>query len=269
MNKSTIHHVHPSELLTLWKKAVSQLWGGQSEWYDRSMREVFLLRTLLRRFKVEPEGVLYLGAHAGDLLWVWLLLGYRKVLMVEPQEEVFKLLSTVTRATSALTLVHDEFLGCEEETQLQLAQCAIGDHDGEADFFVMAHSMLSSLQQPKEAEDQQQQHLQAVPSTQRVKVPVMTLDSLLREVEEAGGDARYNTLYMNIQGAELKALKGARRTLQGIDFIYLEINFKERYVGAPTVEELNAFLAEYGFKPGWSMNYPTIGNGYIAYVKNR
>ncbi|MBN8233381.1 FkbM family methyltransferase [Corallococcus macrosporus] len=271
MNKPSIYHEHSPQLDTLWKKSVARIWSpdGETGWYDQSLREVMVLGTLLRKFRIEPQGVLYLGAHSGYLLWVWLLLGYRNVLMVEPQEDVFKRLATVAKATSAMAMVRDQMLDCEEPTQIHVAQCAISDHDGEADFFVMAHSMLSSLQAPNVTEFGQQRLREAMSVNERVTVPVRTLDSLLRELAEGGSDTRYNTLYLNIQGAELKALQGARQTLKHIEFIHLEVNIKERYVGAPTAEDIDTFLGELGFEPGWGMRYPTIGNGHTAYVRKR
>ena len=54
-------------------------------------------------------------------------------------------------------------------------------------------------------------------------------------------------LNMDIQGAELLALKGAKNCLKYFDVIYTEINIKEMYQGCALVGEINKFLEEYGF----------------------
>ena len=101
------------------------------------------------------------------------------------------------------------------------------------------------------------------------RVPLRKLDSLLQEYDAGQGSSPFNVLYMNIQGAELDALKGATRTLERLDLIYLENNYVERYQGVPTVDELDAYLGEFGFEARWGMTQPTVGNGFTAYVKNR
>lgn len=269
MAQPDIYHEHGHELITLWQDAVQRLYGteGQTERYNQILRRVLIYGTLLRRYQIRPEGILYVGAHYGSLLWVWMLLGFRNVLLIEPQAEVFKGLEKVVRSVSALGLIYDRFLGCEDALQLQLAQCAVGDQDGEADLYVMSYRELSSLQKPNESSLREQGLPREVSLVDQVKVPVRTIDSLLQELEAGGSTARYNALYMNIQGGELKALRGAPKALETLDFIYLENNFKERYHDTPTAEEITAFLRDSGFEAKWGMVHPSIGNGYTAYVK--
>ncbi|RKH13166.1 FkbM family methyltransferase [Corallococcus sp. CA047B] len=269
MNDTGLYHEHSRDLIRLWNKAVVSIWGkeGQAEWYEYSMRRMLVYGALLRQCQVQPEGILYIGAHSGSLLWVWLLLGFRNVLMVEPQPDVFQGLERNARVSSALSLAYDEFLGSPTPTQIQVAQCAIDDHDGEEDLFVLSSSGLSSLQKPMEAALDQWKAEEQVSGVDRLKVPVRTLDSLLQEMTDAGGSGRYNVLYMNIQGAELKALRGASRTLRTLDFIYLEKNFEVRYEGTPESEELDAFLREHGFEAHWGMKQTSLGNGYTAYAR--
>jgi FkbM family methyltransferase len=271
MKEFGIYREHVPELITLWRESVEPLWGADrlTDWYSLSMRRVLTYGTLLRRFHIQPEGILYAGAHYGSLLWVWLLLGFKNVLMIEPQEEAIKGLETVARSASALSLLYDRFLGCEDMTQIQLARCAVSDQDGEAELYVMSHSQLTSLQKPNEALIRQPRTNQDISLVEQVKVPIRTLDSLLQEMEAGGSTARYNVLYMNIQGAELKALRGAPKTLETLDFIYLENNFKERYHGNPTAEELTSFLGHFGFEARWGMVQPSVGNGFTAYVRTR
>jgi len=59
-----------------------------------------------------------------------------------------------------------------------------------------------------------------------------------------------DVLCMDIQGAELLALKGATAQLTGptLRHIYLEVNFEHLYRGCPLMDELTDFLAPHGFK---------------------
>ena len=52
---------------------------------------------------------------------------------------------------------------------------------------------------------------------------------------------------MDIQGAELLALKGSSDTLKNIDYVYLEVNEKELYTGCGLLSEVDEYLKEKGF----------------------
>ena len=53
---------------------------------------------------------------------------------------------------------------------------------------------------------------------------------------------------LDIQGAELLALKGAALSLKFVDVLYLEVNAQELYKGCPLVDELDSFLEKHSFK---------------------
>ena len=60
--------------------------------------------------------------------------------------------------------------------------------------------------------------------------------------------SKYNFLNMDLQGYELLALQGAPETLEHIDYCYLEINKAEMYSECAMVDELDEFLAKFGFE---------------------
>lgn len=57
----------------------------------------------------------------------------------------------------------------------------------------------------------------------------------------------YNFWNIDIQGAELYALKGAGDILKQIDVLYLEVNTKHLYKNCPLLDEIDCFLSEYNF----------------------
>lgn len=59
---------------------------------------------------------------------------------------------------------------------------------------------------------------------------------------------RYDFMNLDIQGAELKALKGASNLLPYIKAIYTEVNERELYKDCALIHELDEFLTQYGFK---------------------
>jgi FkbM family methyltransferase len=52
---------------------------------------------------------------------------------------------------------------------------------------------------------------------------------------------------LDIQGAELMALKSAGAILQNVDVIYTEVNYEQVYKGCPHIYEIDNYLAKFGF----------------------
>jgi FkbM family methyltransferase len=84
-----------------------------------------------------------------------------------------------------------------------------------------------------------------VETATRQEVPSIALDDYCAEHELE----RIDILKMDIQGGELKALKGARRLLsrQAIGLIATEVEFKPLYLDQPLFWDINAHLRSYGY----------------------
>jgi hypothetical protein len=85
-------------------------------------------------------------------------------------------------------------------------------------------------------------------------------------------------MWIDLQGAELKAFQGMGDLLLLTKIIYTEIEFKEMYVGQPLFGDVDAYLSERGFcllklySPGWFGNALYIrkdlvsGMNWVAYM---
>ena len=78
---------------------------------------------------------------------------------------------------------------------------------------------------------------------------------------------RFDFINIDIQGAELKALKGAVHILPHIKAIYAEVNEKMLYEGAGLLPELDEYLATFNFKRVIT-NMTRHGWGDALYIKN-
>lgn len=58
----------------------------------------------------------------------------------------------------------------------------------------------------------------------------------------------YNFLNLDIQGAELKALKGMENYLHKVEYIYTEVNSDYVYKDCPLIDELDEYLKKFGFE---------------------
>lgn len=77
---------------------------------------------------------------------------------------------------------------------------------------------------------------------------------------------KIDILKMDIQGAELMALTGAKKILDAkkIDLIYTETYFRRQYNNQPLFHEISKFLADYGYYLQ-DVYSPIYGNGSIAW----
>ena len=59
--------------------------------------------------------------------------------------------------------------------------------------------------------------------------------------------SKVDIIWMDLQGAELLALKGLGNHLQNVKYIHTEVSYKEMYSGQVMFEELNSYILSNGF----------------------
>ena len=189
-------------------------------------QHVLDLGALCRRHDIRPRGVVHVGAHEG-LEWPsYQRMGISAAIFIEANPAVFSRLATNLGAVEGLAL----------------ANCAIADVSGRARLHVTSADQCSSLLPLG-------RHLEYYPEiveTRTIDVPAWTLDDLIAQLGIHPG--RFNLLNIDIQGAELQALKGARRLLASIEAINVEVNFEELYDGCAQIEDIDQLLSEHGFR---------------------
>jgi FkbM family methyltransferase len=93
-----------------------------------------------------------------------------------------------------------------------------------------------------------------------------TTTKLLKDIIDKY-NINFNFINLDIQGAELKALKGM--DLKNIDYIYTEVNCDYVYVDCSLVEEIDSYLSTFGFsrvETCWCEDYKW---GDAFYIKNK
>ena len=58
----------------------------------------------------------------------------------------------------------------------------------------------------------------------------------------------FNFINIDTQGYELEALKGMKKQLKYVDYLYLEVNFRQVYKNCPELKEIDQFLKKYNFQ---------------------
>ncbi len=179
----------------------------------------------MRTFGITPRGAIQIGAHIGGEVRDLLAAGCSELHLIEAQPAVFQKL-------------RDHVAGRDSVT---MANVAIGDEDGEADLWLTSADMSASLLPLKHHRDLYSE----ITQEPTIAVTTRRLDTHLAEANL--DPAAYNVLILDIQGAELRALSGARDYLRHCDVIQCEISFAELYDGQPDIEDIDAFLFDAGF----------------------
>ncbi len=94
-------------------------------------------------------------------------------------------------------------------------------------------------------------------------VETVTLDELAR----SHGLDQSNFLAMDVQGAEGKVIAGGQHFLQGVDYIYSEVNRDELYLGCTTLDSFENSLCDLGFTRVELMMNKRAGWGDAFYVR--
>ena len=80
-------------------------------------------------------------------------------------------------------------------------------------------------------------------------------------------DIPFNFINLDIQGAELKALKGMEEYLPQIDYIYTEVNSDYVYEGCALIGELDEYLEKFGLKRVETQWYNDCKWGDAFYIR--
>ena len=77
-----------------------------------------------------------------------------------------------------------------------------------------------------------------------------------------------NALVLDIQGVELRALKGGVSLLSHIDIIYTEVNIDDTYTGCDKLNDMDNFLSTFNFKRVNTHIFEGHTYGDALYIKN-
>ena len=77
-----------------------------------------------------------------------------------------------------------------------------------------------------------------------------------------------NFLNIDIQGAELLAIKGMGELINNFDYLYLEVNDDQVYKGCALVTDIDEYVSKYGFKRVQTYWYSGQGWGDAFYMKS-
>lgn len=206
-----------------------------------------LLCKVYQQFGVPRKGLIHIGAHQAEELSVYKALRLPHVLWVEANPKLAKPLGEriKTHAASRLAIFAASDTNGTAELNMPLLQPNVA-------------SLLPLKEMIRINPDSKQQ--------EKVTVQTKRLDDVLASV---GQEDTYNVMVLDIQGAELQALKGAVKTLAHVDAIVTEVNYGALYEGAGLIQMLDTFLLQHGFTRVDTMTTFSNLEGDALYLKKR
>ena len=199
---------------------------GRSEPAEKPPTEMLDIAALLRAHGITPRGVIHVGAHQAGELEDYLRMGFTKILYVEANPALIPGL----RAKAAV------YGG-----KVIIIHAAASDADGTVRLRVTSMDQSSSILPLAKHKD----IYPSIREVAQVDVRGRRLDTLLAEEGLRAED--FNVLNLDIQGAELMAVRGATELLAGIEALNTEVNLQELYHGAGLLGEMEKFMDKQGF----------------------
>jgi FkbM family methyltransferase len=174
-----------------------------------------------------PKGIIHIGAHLMEERNDYKSQGLYNTIWVEANPKVYS---------------NIEFVNNEPNNE-RVFNYAISDEDNKLYEFNITNNGQSSsiLKLNKHKIHHPQIHVSEV-----INVNSKRMETLL--LENNINIDNYDFLNIDIQGAELLALKGFGNLLNNIKYIYTEINTNTLYKDCALVSEIDEYLSKYGFK---------------------
>ena len=178
------------------------------------------------------SGVVHIGAHLGEECEDYVRCGFKKIIWIEANKTLLKELFDKTNKICSPAKVKQSFFSA-----------VVSDTDNEeVNFNITNNGQSSSILELGT-------HLQHHPHVQVSEVRKLKTIKFKTIVENNKLNLEnYWFLNLDIQGAELKALKGFEDLLLNFSAIYTEVNDEEVYKGCCTTTQLDEYLKDFGFK---------------------
>lgn len=184
------------------------------------------IRDLRTEFNLQIKGLVQIGSFNAAEYVPFKEIGVDRFIFVDANPDVIPALEST--------------LGSD----CQILNYLISDRDGETYTFNIAnHAQSSSM---LKFDKHTVYHPEYSKVVKTLELTSITLDTMI--VREKVDLSKYNCLMMDIQGAEMMALKGFEKNLNYMDYIYTELNFDSMYEGCCLEPEFTQYLKDRGYE---------------------
>lgn len=183
-------------------------------------------KDLFAKYNIQSKGILHVGASLGQEAQRYADLGINKMIFIEAIPDVFlQLKANISCFPDAIALN-----ACVSDKDGLKVKFNIASNEGQSSSFLEfgTHTEMHPT----------------VKFIESIELETIRLDTLLKDVSLSDMDF----LVMDLQGAELLALKGMGDLINKFKYAYLEVNEKELYKGGAMIEDIDFYLGAYGFE---------------------
>lgn len=175
------------------------------------------------------RGVIHVGAHHGEESVEYRTLGINDVVWFEALPKTFvQLQRNVGGLQSNL-----------------LFNVALSDADGYSKFYVTDNGRGNNCSSSMLELGKHVKHHPHVKVKEVINVETTRFDTLA--TKQRLDMTKYNLMNVDVQGAELRVIKGMGTLIDGFDYVIAEVNEAELYKGCALLDELNEYLTNHGF----------------------
>jgi len=189
--------------------------------------KAMLFRTFEKYLTKECRGAIHIGANVGEERNWYQEKGFKKVLWLEPNEELFP-----TLQSNISTFPGHEAVNIGVHDKLKIAKLHIANNSGQSSSILPLGTHVKHHPKVKFIKDQM--------------IPLTRMDDF---IYENGIDLKeYNFLNVDVQGVELNVLKSFGLLLMLFDYLYLEVNEEELYKGCAFLTEIDCYASSLKFE---------------------
>ena len=189
------------------------------------------VKKIIKDYNLNIKGIIHIGACRGEEVFSYYRNGIKKVILIEANTSLIKQLKFKTFFFNKLFNMN-----------IEIENFAATNESGVKVKLNIANNTQSSsiLKLGK--------HSELYPEVKYIKEIDIITDTINNIFEKKYNIRDFNFMNLDIQGAELLALKGSDKILNYIDAIYTEVNLDEIYVNCVKIDELDKYLENFGFK---------------------
>ena len=189
------------------------------------------LKEIIKKYDLEISGIIHLGGCKGEELFSYYKNNINNVLLVEANPNLIKFLK-----------LKKFFYNTFTKMKINVENFAATDRDND----ILTLNVTNNIQSSSILKLHKHSILHPeVKVIKKIKVKSYTINSLFNQEYDI---KNFNFMNLDIQGAELLALKGSDQILKNIKAIYTEINYDEVYKDCALINELDEYLKNFNLK---------------------
>jgi len=178
---------------------------------------------------IQPRGVIHLGAHKGEELFLYKKLNIRNILLYEANKKLINYLK-----------IKSFFFNFLYKMNIKVINKAIYNENKFCRLNVTSNSQSSSILNLG-------LHKKLYPNIIKKSESLVNGTTLNLEFKNFYNINNFNILNMDIQGSELLALIGASDIVDNLDVIYTEVNYHHIYENCALINEIDNYLMKHEF----------------------